>query len=95
MAEFEVAHIHEQGQDMIIVPLKSDFGRKPGSEQQQVVTQLQVAANRAGLRGTVVVVWDAGGGRTAFIAPQPWHSFFRSISLQWVAININRKLTIT
>lgn len=95
MAEFEVAHIHEQGQDIIIIPLKSDFGHKPNSEQQQIISQLQFAANRAGLKGTVVVVWDAGGGRMAFIAPKAWHAFFRSITLQHVAININRKLTVT
>ncbi len=94
MADFDVAHIREQGQDMIIIPLKSDFAHKTNPEQHKDIAQLQSAANRAGLQGTVVVVWDAGTGRLAFIAPQPWHAFFRGTSLQWVAMNINRKLTI-
>lgn len=27
MPSYEVAHVHEQGQDLIIVPLDSQFGR--------------------------------------------------------------------
>jgi len=94
MAEYEVAHVREQGQDMIVIPLKPEFGLKTRAEQTEIVAQLQSAANSAGLRGTVVVVWSAGHNRTAFIAPRPWHPFFRSITLQWVAANINRRLTI-
>lgn len=94
MAVLDVAHIREQGQDMIVVPLRAEFGRKTKSEQTLMVAQLQRNANSAGLKGTVVVVWDAGGGRMAFIAPRPWHPFFRSVSLIWVAANINRRLTM-
>lgn len=90
---FEVAHIQEQGVDLIIIPLKPEFQHKTAAEQNQTVGLLQVCATRAGLRGTVVPVWDAGGGRMGFRAPQNWHPFFASLSLEKVAMSINRELT--
>ena len=92
MPRFNVAHLREQGQGMIIVPLDSSFGHKLGSDQQSITADLQWHANDAGLKGTVVPVWDRGGGRMAFIAPQQWHPFFQSIDLRFVASNINREI---
>ena len=94
MSQYDVAHIRVQGQDMIIVPLSSSFGRKSAGEQQRIVGHLQAAAVQAGLKGTVVAVWDAGRGRMGFHAPRLWHSFLRTKGLAWVAANINRKLLI-
>jgi hypothetical protein len=35
MPTVKVVHLHEQGQDMIIVPLNSDFGNKASDDQQR------------------------------------------------------------
>ena len=78
---------------MIIVPLESSFANKPGQTQSEIVQELEMRANSAGLRGSVVAVWDAGGGRMGFRAPRPWHPFFQSINLGVVARNINRELS--
>jgi len=78
---------------MIIVPLESSFGSKIGSDQQAAIAEFQIRARAAGLAGTIVPVWNSGGGRMAFIAPQPWHPFFRSLSLQAVAASINKTLS--
>lgn len=93
MARFEVAHIQQQNVHLIIIPLDPSFGRKTTSDQNQTTGDLQVCASAAGLAGTVVPVWDAGGGRMAFLAPSNWRSFFQSIDLNFVARNINRELT--
>jgi len=93
MPNFELAHVREQGVDLIVIPLDDQFGRKVQSDQQSIIQELQVRARSAGLGGTVVPVWDNGGGRMAFIAPRNWHSFFQSISFDWVAMNINRTLS--
>ncbi len=93
METFEVAHILEQGIDLIVIPLKSSFGQRPKATQDEIIESLQLCASEAGLKGTVVPVWDSGGGRMAFIAPANWHPYFRSINLQFVANNINRKLS--
>ena len=93
MPEFKVAHIREQGQDMIIVPLDSAFGHKISQDQQAIIADLQAHATGAGLAGTVVPVWDAGGGRMGFIAPQPWHPLFSSLDLRRIFASINKELS--
>lgn len=92
MPHFEVAHIREQGVDLIIIPLAHEFSLKSPQEQIEVTATLQTCASAAGLAGTVVPVWDSGGGRMAFLAPPNWHAFFKSINLQFVQLNINRKM---
>jgi len=92
MPQYKIANVKEQGVDMIIVPLDCAFGRKMTSDQQAITAGLQARSRSAGLAGRVVPVWDTGGGRMGFLAPNNWHSFFRSISLRWVFANINREL---
>jgi hypothetical protein len=92
MPHFRVAHLREQGQNMIIVPLESSFGNKSSDDQSAAIAELQVRANGAGLAGTVVPVWESGG-RMHFIAPQPWHPFFSSLSMHAVMGNINKELS--
>lgn len=92
MPSFDIAHVREQGIDLIIVPLRRDFGLQPEDEQEAAMIELQARAESAGLAGTVVPVWDNGGGRMAFRAPSNYHPFFKSISLGWVRARLNRKL---
>ena len=91
MPRFKVAHLQEQGQDMVIVPLNSSFAAKSIEEQHNIIADLQSHSLRAGLKGTVVPVWESGG-RMYFIAPQQWQPFFKSLSMQVVAANINKEL---
>ena len=93
MPTYEIAHMHEQGQDIIIVPMARSFGRLTHDQQADQAGLLQQCAASAGLAGAVVPVWDVGGGRMGFLSPRPWHPFFRSISLAFVAANVNRRLT--
>lgn len=93
MTTFKIAHIREQGQDMIIMPLDDSFQYKSNTEQNAVRNSLQLNARSARLAGTVVLVWNAGSGRMAFLAPRPWHPFFSSLTLADVARSINRTLT--
>ena len=93
MPEYDVAHIREQGVDLIIVPLKDRFGRLSAAEQHTAINELQRRAAAAGLAGKVIPIWPAGVGRMAFIAPRPYRPFFRSIDLRFVLRNVNRRLT--
>lgn len=92
MPSFKVAHVREQGVDLIIIPLESMFGSQGSSQQNAEIQQLQMRSNAAGLAGTVVPVWDAGSGRMAFIAPTRWHPFFASLSLVQVFQSINKEI---
>ena len=93
MDTFKVAHVCEQGVDLVIIPLDSAFGHRTPAEQRRVSTLLQACASSAGLKGTVVPVREHGDGRMAFLAPREFHPFFRSIDLSFVMANINRTLT--
>ena len=93
MPQLKVAHLREQGADMIIVPLERSFGSRSPFDQHETIDEIQSRAQSAGLRGTVVPVWDNGGGRMAFIAPNGWLPFFRSIGLSFVFRNLNRELS--
>ncbi len=92
MAAYEIAHIREQGQDIIIVPLKNQFHFEPSNKKEAFRQALQRCAANAGLKGTVCLVWNHGG-RFHSIAPQEWHPFFKGIDMLHVSTNINRKLT--
>jgi hypothetical protein len=92
MPRFDVAHVKEQGVNLIIIPLNSSFGHKPNATQHGIIADLQRHATAAGLAGTVVPVWDSGGGRMSYIAPRNWHPFFQGLSLRAVAANVNKEL---
>jgi hypothetical protein len=92
MPKFKVFHVEEQGVDLIIVPLESSFGHQTTEQQNAPVDELQMRSSAAGLAGGVVLVWDSGSGSMAFLTPQQWHPFFRSINLGWVWANVNREI---
>lgn len=92
MFRYEVAHIREQGVDLIIIRLKSSFKYENKTDQYAIISELQLKASDAGLAGTVVPVWDNGGGQMGFIAPRSWHPFFKIINLEFVTYNINKEL---
>lgn len=92
MPSYDIAHLHEQGQDMIIVPVDSKFGSLQKREQDLFVTDFQGHCVSAGLRGIVVPVWLDSFRRFCFLAPPAWHSFLLSIDMSFVVGNINKKI---
>jgi hypothetical protein len=93
MPKYRVAHIHEQGQDVILFPLEAKFDLLTDSDKEEELRFLKFQANTAGLRGAAVAVWDAGGGRMGFMAPQQWHPYLRSITLQFVMAHLNKEIS--
>jgi hypothetical protein len=93
MANFNVAHINEQGFNLIIVPLESSFDSKNLSAQNAFQNSLQACAKKAKLSGTIVLVWLNSFGQMQFLAPQNFHGFFQSIDMDFVKYNINTQLT--
>jgi len=92
MPRFRVAHIREQGVDMIIIPLDSSFGSKSNNDQNLIRRDLENRSHSAGLAGSVVLVWDAGAGRMGFLAPPNWRPFVESINLEFVTRNLNMEI---
>ena len=92
MPKFRVAHLNEQGQDMVVVPMDPSFGQRPLDAQNAIIADLQARSAGAGLKGTVVVVWESGG-RMHFIAPPAWRPFFLSLAMRDVEASINKELS--
>ena len=93
MPSFKVAHINEQGQDLIIFPLASEFGQMTGADQDRELAFLGSRANSAGLRGVAVAVWDLGHGRVAFRGPVNCYPFLNGINMRFVMANVNREIS--
>jgi hypothetical protein len=92
MPTFKVAHLREQGVDLIIVPVDPSFAGQSREQQDGAIRDLQMSATLAGLKGDLVPVWDGGDGRMGFVAPVPYHPYFRSITLAFVQANLNREI---
>jgi hypothetical protein len=92
MPSFNVAHLREQGQDMLLFPLDSGFGRKTSSDQRSILGELEVRAHHAGLAGRAAAVWESGG-RTYTLGPPNWAGFLRSLSMRAVLANVNREIS--
>jgi hypothetical protein len=90
--KFEVAHVKESGQDMVIIPVNPSFISKDARTQQQIYTDIQVCVRSARLSGTVVLV-ASGSGRFQFYGPKQWQHFLQSIDMDWVTARINKELS--
>jgi hypothetical protein len=92
MPTYKVAHINQQGQNLIIFPLDPTFGQLTALEQQSDLTMLGLRAYAAGLRGLPVAVWEADG-QTRFRGPERWRAFLESINLEFVWANVNKEIS--
>ena len=92
MPNYQVAHIKAEGVNLIIVLMGSSHLLNSQAEQDALMQELQKRATAAGLQGNVVSVWDMGGGKMGFRAPQHQHAFFQQMPLDFVKKNINKEL---
>jgi hypothetical protein len=94
MPTFQVAHLRRDGRDVIIVPVDRSFGKRSPSEQARIQEAFQRGAAAAEIPGVVVPVWEDASGRMAFRAPPPWHEFFKTIDMVYVATALNHSLSL-
>ncbi len=92
LATFKIAHIKEQGINIIIIPMATSFGDRSESDRFEIIELLQAAAVSAQLRGKVVPMWQEERGYK-FIAPPEWQPYFRTVKWKDLKKNLNRELT--
>ncbi|MDR3448978.1 MAG: hypothetical protein P4M15_04390 [Alphaproteobacteria bacterium] len=92
MPTYKVASLQDQGQDMLIVPVDSSFTKGRPADIEARIAELQTAAVTAGLKGLIALVW-ADGERMAYLAPQPWHAFFHTLSMPIVEARLNAEIS--
>jgi hypothetical protein len=92
MPELDIAQVKIEGVDLIIVKLERTHARQSFELKKKARLDLQQRAKAAGLTGTVVTVWDAGGGNMGFLSPPEHSEIFGRVNLNYVSENINAKL---
>jgi len=92
MPTFKLAHIHEQGQDMLLFPLNPDIGHKTPEEQTSILEELELRAHSAGLAGHAAIFWQSGRS-THSRGPTPWRGFLENTSFSAVLANLNREIS--
>jgi hypothetical protein len=94
MPTFQVAHLKQNGQDVIIVPVDRSFAARSPAEQARIQEAFQRSAGSAKIPGVVVPVWEDASGRMAFRAPEAWQTFLKTIDMVYVATALNRTLSL-
>lgn len=92
MPHFKVAHVRQEGADLLLIPLDPSFGLQSKTVQDATIAELQKHAAEEDLRGTVIPVWSSGGNHMAFIAQATLRPFLQSIGLTWVNARATRAL---
>jgi len=87
---FEIAHINEQGVNVVVVFVDQAVAQKSAEEQTAIAAGLQLCAQSANLAGNVAMVWPGG-----FWAPRNQHAFFESAggSYGQLSLRINKELS--
>lgn len=88
MADFQLAHIREQGVDLIVVFVAERVRWIPDDEKQALSNGLALCARSAGLAGHVVLVWPGG-----FFCDRNFHAYFQNTPYDFLAANINKRLS--
>jgi hypothetical protein len=89
MPRYEIAHIREQGQEILLFALNQSFGHQSEKDQLAALDEFSRRCRGANLRGSVAILWPAGA-QTRFIGPQNWHHYLGSINLAYAISRRNR-----
>jgi hypothetical protein len=90
MTTFEIAHINEQGVNVVVVFVDPAVAHKTAADQNAIAGGLQLCARSANLAGNIAMVWPGG-----FWAQPNQHAFFESPggSYQALQARINKTLS--
>jgi hypothetical protein len=90
MTTFKIAHINENGVNVVVVFVDPAIAHKSASEQNAIAASLQLCAQSAKLAGNIAMVWPGG-----FWAPPNQHAFFGSSGGSYAQLQsrINKDLT--
>ncbi|WP_172705021.1 hypothetical protein [Sphingomonas sp. LH128] len=92
MPKFKLAHIKEQGQNMLLFPLDASFSNNTPAQREALLQELEDRAHAAGLAGRAAVFWNTGN-RTFWLGPPPWRNFLNSINMHTVLASINKSIS--
>lgn len=92
METFPIAHLNLQDVPVVIVFPPGSFDLKTATERQRIHVGLRKCAERAGIAGDVVLVWQNQQGTMKFIAPPQQHPFFQIVKYEQLYAQVNGTL---
>jgi hypothetical protein len=90
---YKVAHIREQGKDVIIIPISNINNDLTNEKLNEIRRIFQTHAIKTKLSGDVCLVWEFNNKLCA-LAPPQWKTFCASLNMRIVKQYINKELTI-
>jgi hypothetical protein len=93
MPVFNIATVNVEGSDLILIILDHAFGDKKFEEQSAILMEFQKRATAAGYKGHVIPVWSSAAGKINFMAPRNLHSFFSTVTPQYIAEHFHKQLS--
>lgn len=93
MASYKVSQLKHNNFDYVLIVVAPAFAKKNPQQQQIDTVVLQRCASRAGMKGILVPVWDAGGGRMGFLAEPVHHKFLQSLNTAFLESHITATLS--
>ena len=93
MATYKVAQFKHNNSDYVLIVVAPAFGNKNAQQQYADTAVLTRCARKAGMKGTVVPVWDAGAGRMGFLAEPVHHPFLQGLNIGFVHSHISATLS--
>jgi hypothetical protein len=91
-SEFYVAVVPFKNTTGIFVVVDKDFFAQNARTQQAWFEDIQECARESRLRGQVVAVANVKR-QFRYYGPKSWHTFLRTVDMEWVSERVNRELT--
>ena len=95
MEAFPAAYLDIRGATLAVVFFEPAFDSRTPQERSTMYSALQAAAERQGIRGGVVAVWEDHLGRTRFIAPAQQHPFFQVVNYGQLRAQVNGTIQVS
>jgi len=90
---YKVAHIREQGKDVIIIPISNINNNLTNEKLNEIRRVFQTQAIKTKLSGEVCLVWEFNK-QLFSLAPSQWKAFCANLNMRIVKQYINKELTL-
>jgi hypothetical protein len=91
-SEFYVAVVPFRNTTGVFVVVDKDFFAQDAQTQQEWYEEIRKCAGESRLRGSVIAVANVKR-KFRFYGPKSWHTFLRTVNMEWVSERVNKELT--
>jgi len=90
---YKIAHIREQGKDVILIPITNVNNELTNEKLNEIRRIFQTHAIQTKLSGDVCLVWEFNN-KLCFLAPNQWKAFCTSLNMRIIKQYLNQEMTL-